>query len=127
MAKNTKKNTKKKGGITGKGFDVSGQPSPEAKSEGWARRRNLAYWINVYFRMPYSEFVRLRADLEKNPGNYNMYQVTAMAYVQKAVKNERVMFDNLDRTEGKAVQKVQNEGGLELRIIKEVKKTKSKK
>lgn len=95
------------------------QPSPEQKKAGWIRRQNQAYWIAVYFRMSYADFIKIRKDLEMNPDNYNMSQVTAMAYVQKAVKNERVMFDNLDRTEGKAIQKIQNEGGLTLKIIRD--------
>lgn len=108
------KNTGEKleGGITGKGFDVSGQPTPEAKREGWRKRQMLFYWIRRYSRMSVEDFDKLQRDIQRNKANYSMFQYQAIQYVIKSGNGDhRFLFDWLDRTHGK-VLKNKISGGL---------------
>lgn len=87
-------------------FSTRKQPSPEAKRAGWAKKKKLWYWIEKYQRLSLEKFNILQGDILKYPKKYNMYQLQAVAYIKKLIKGDtRVMFDNLDRSEGKAIQK----------------------
>lgn len=108
-------------GAVARNFAERPQPSPEAKKAGWAKRKKLWYWIEKYQRLSYKKFQLLQADLKNNPHKYNMYQFSAIQYVIKLGNGfDRFLFDNLDRTEGKATQVIKNEGVLEIKITKKI-------
>jgi predicted secreted protein len=98
MVKNTKKNT---GGVTGKGFDVSGQPSPELKKKGWERRRMAREMMDIYDKyqhMSYKEFLDIKEDIKNNPQNYTVVEVDMFKYA----KNPKFILDRIDRHISKA-------------------------
>ena len=102
MVKNTKKNT---GGVTGKGFDVSGQPSPEAKSKGWERRRAKQEIMDLMTKlrnMSVKEFDELKEDVKKNPDRHTVLETKLMQYITK----ERFTIDFLDRNVGRPQQDI---------------------
>lgn len=107
MEQNTKQNTKekKKGGVTGKGFDVLGQPSPEAKSAGWDRKRRAREIMELsdkYSKMTYEELKRISIDREQNPSQYTVDEVRMIEYMIKSLKKDAMLIDFLDRHIGKA-------------------------
>jgi len=82
---NTKENTGKiVGGASGKGFDVNGQPSPEAKKAGWERRREAQKILDEFMRqadMSYKEIKDLLNDIKKNPQNHTLREVKIANYL----------------------------------------------
>lgn len=100
--KNTKENTKKKkGGVTGKGFDVNGQPSPSAKSKGWEERRQKQKLMDIlsnYGDMSYKEVTELMAKIKEHPENYTLDEVRLAGYMSK----DKYVTDYLDRMGAKA-------------------------
>lgn len=115
--------TKNRGGVTGKGFDVNGQPSPEQKKAGWEKKKGLKYWIEYYTRLPFEQFSKIIQEFEKNPSKSKLIanQVIALNYVKKSMEADpKFVLDRLDRKYGKPTQTVKNEGGLEIKITKEV-------
>ena len=102
MVKNTKKNT---GGVTGKGFDVSGQPSPEAKSKGWERRRAKQEIMDLMTKlrnMSVKDFDDLKEDVKRNPDKHTVLETKLMQYITK----ERFTIDFLDRNVGRPPQDI---------------------
>ncbi len=82
------------------------QPTPEQKKAGWAKRQKLWYWIERYQKLSYYEFSSLEKQIRKNPKDFNMFQFAAIRYVLKMSNGDnKILFDNLDRAEGKAMQK----------------------
>lgn len=85
--KNTKKNT---GGVTGKGFDVSGQPTPEAKSRGWEERRSRLEKFEIlekFARKKYKEIRELTEKYKTDPTTFDEYElqeVNTIIYLSKA-------------------------------------------
>jgi LysM repeat protein len=128
--KKTQKNTqvakkKLKGGVTGKGFDVRGQPSSEAKKKGWEKRKNLWYWIETFSFYTIKKLMQVQEDIEANPHKYTVYQGQALQYVSQSYGGEMsIIFDHLDRTEGRATQKIENSGELNININKKIVETK---
>jgi hypothetical protein len=101
-------------------------PTPEQKRAGWEKKRNLWYWINFYQKLSFNKFKETAQDLAQNGNNYNLYQVQAMRYIEKSMRADpRFMMDFLDRTEGKAVQKIENSGEQKLIIEKVIKNPES--
>ena len=112
MGKNTGKNTKRVGGTSGKGFDVLGQPSPEAKSKGWERRREaqqLLDMIKDMGDMSMKEIQDMLNDVQVHPEKYTLKQVKIAQYLSK----EKFMVDYLDRHIPKAPQNVDVTSGGE--------------
>lgn len=102
--KNTKRK-KKKGGCTGKGFDVLGQPSPEAKKLGWERKREaqeLLDLIKDMGDMSYKEIIEFQEDINRHPEKYTLKQVKIAQYLS----DKKFMVDYLDRHISKAPQEV---------------------
>lgn len=94
--KNTSKNT---GGVTGKGFDVSGQPSAESKKAGWARRREgLAFMDKITEYMDFSlyELEELENSMQKNKDNYSVREMLAMNYLFKVMKSDKYLLHFID-------------------------------
>lgn len=102
MVKNTKKNT---GGVTGKGFDVSGQPSPEAKSRGWERRREAQKILDEFMTkadMSYKEIKDLLDDVKIHPERHTLREVKIANYLMSS----KYTIDWLDRHVSKAPQQL---------------------
>lgn len=102
MVKNTKKNT---GGVTGKGFDVSGQPSPEAKSKGWERRREAQKILDEFMAkadMSYKEIKDLLDDVKIHPERHTLREVKIANYLMSS----KYTVDWLDRHVSKAPQQL---------------------
>lgn len=109
----TQKHVKKekiRGGATGKGFDVLGQPSGEAKGKGRKKRYDIQNWIDKYEQLSVKEFQKLgeRFQGEKTANKHTMIQFIAYKYVARCSKDIRVVFDRLDRQRGKAKQTIEN-------------------
>lgn len=102
MVKNTKKNT---GGVTGKGFDVSGQPSPEAKSKGWERRREAQKILDEFMAMgdmTYKEIKELLDDVKVHPEYHTLREVKIANYLM----SQKYTVDWLNRHISNAPQEV---------------------
>lgn len=88
------KNTK--GGVTGKGFDVLGQPSPEAKSKGWERRREAQEITDELMKiknLSYAQLEEMKSDIKLHPDKYTVMQVKLMQYMSSS----KLTVDWLDR------------------------------
>ncbi len=107
------------GGVTGKGFDVLGQPSPEAKAKGWERRRMAREMMDIYDKyqhMSYKEFLDIKEDIKNNPQNYTVLEVDMFRYA----KNPKFIVDRLDRHISKAPQQIEMGGDMNLKITREI-------
>jgi len=106
MSENTEKNTEKiVGGTSGKGFDVSGQPSPEAKSKGWERKREAQKILDEFMakgEMSYREIKELLEDVKKHPEDHTLREVKIANYLMST----KYTIDWLDRHIGKAVKEI---------------------
>ncbi len=97
MNGNTNKNT---GGASGKGFDVSGQPSSESKSAGWDRRRQAIEMMNKlreYMTMDKATFEAITEDIEAHPENHTVQDVLLHRYATKAFNGDKMMVDWINR------------------------------
>lgn len=94
-----------KGGVTGKGFDVLGQPSPEAKSKGWERRREAQKIMDEIMQladMPYADIKALLEDIKIHPENHTLREVKLAQYLM----DKKYTVDYLDRHVSKAPQQL---------------------
>ena len=94
-----------KGGVTGKGFDVLGQPSPEAKSKGWERRREAQKIMDEIMQladMPYADIKALLEDIKVHPENHTLREVKLAQYLM----DKKYTVDYLDRHISKAPQEI---------------------
>lgn len=94
-----------KGGVTGKGFDVLGQPSPEAKSKGWERRREAQKIMDEIMQladMPYADIKALLEDIKIHPENHTLREVKLAQYLM----DKKYTVDYLDRHISKAPQEI---------------------
>lgn len=111
MGENTSKNTGKiRGGASGKGFDVLGQPSPEAKSRGWDKRRaklEIMDKITELRNMSMADLEAMREDIKRHPENHTVLEAKLVQYISK----ERFTIDFLDRNVGKAPQDIDISSG----------------
>ena len=101
-----------KGGVTGKGFDVLGQPSPEAKSKGWERRREAQKIMDEIMNltdMTYKEIKDLLEDIKAHPENHTLREVKLANYLME----KKYTVDFLDRHIGKAPQEIDVTSGGE--------------
>ena len=106
---NTTKNT---GGVTGKGFDVLGQPSPEAKKKGWEARRERQEIADEMMKlkdMTYAELMGMLEDINAHPEKYTVKEVKLARYIQ----DEKLTIDWIDRHMPKAPQGVDLTSGGE--------------
>jgi hypothetical protein len=96
---------KQQGGVTGKGFDVLGQPSPEAKSKGWERRREAQKIMDEMLNltsMSYKEIKDLLEDIKVHPENHTLREVKIANYLME----KKFTVDYLDRHISKAPQEI---------------------
>ena len=94
-----------KGGVTGKGFDVLGQPSPEAKSKGWERRREAQKIMDEIMQladMPYADIKALLEDIKVHPEKHTLREVKLAQYLM----DKKYTVDYLDRHISKAPQEI---------------------
>ena len=94
-----------KGGVTGKGFDVLGQPSPEAKSKGWERRREAQKILDEFMAkadMSYKEIKDLLDDVKIHPERHTLREVKIANYLMSS----KYTIDWLDRHVSKAPQQL---------------------
>ena len=82
-------------------FTSDTQPSPEAKSAGWQRRREAQKILDEFMRMgdmTYEELQELLSDVKKNPGSHTVREVKLAQYMAK----DKFLTDWLDRHISKA-------------------------
>ena len=94
-----------KGGVTGKGFDVLGQPSPEAKSKGWERIREAQKIMDEIMQladMPYADIKALLEDIKVHPEKHTLREVKLAQYLM----DKKYTVDYLDRHISKAPQEI---------------------
>lgn len=120
MSENTKQNTsgKIRGGASGNGFDVNGQPSPEAKKRGWERRREAQKILDEFMAkgdMTYKEVKELLDDIKVHPENHTLREVKIANYLMST----KYTIDWLNRHVGNAPQEldINNSGNVNI-IIK---------
>lgn len=82
-------------------FTSDNQPSPEAKSKGWERRREAQKILDEFMKMgdmTFAELQELLEDIKKNPDKHTVREVKLAQYMTK----EKFMTDWLDRHVSKA-------------------------
>ena len=82
-------------------FTSDRQPSPEAKSKGWERRREAQKILDEFMKMgdmTFAELQELLEDIKKNPDKHTVREVKLAQYMTK----EKFMTDWLDRHVSKA-------------------------
>lgn len=87
----------------GKQFTSTRQPSGKAKARGWDRRRERLELMNSVkdlLDMKYSDFLKMRKDIESNPKEYTVKDKMICDYLS----NSRYLIDWFDRILGKATQ-----------------------
>lgn len=97
----SKKNDVKNGG---KKFSSDYQPSNEAKSRGWERRRLAKEFMDKVFEMQdmtIKQFESMEAKMDKHKTKYTMRDLMAKNYIRKMVNSDKLMLDWLDRHIGK--------------------------
>ncbi len=92
-------------GERGVKFDSNYQPSPEAKSKGWDRRRakqEIMDKITDIRSMNMQEITELQKDIKLHPEKHTLLEVKLVQYLSK----EKFTTDFLDRNIGKAPQDI---------------------
>ena len=88
-----------------KKFTPEYQPTSEAKSKGWEKRRAKQEIMDLMTRlrnMSVKEFDDLKEDVKRNPDRHTVLETKLMQYITK----ERFTVDFLDRNVGKAPQDI---------------------
>jgi len=88
-----------------KQFTRDYQPTPEAKSKGWERRRIKQEIMDLIARldtMSMEELDSLRKDIELNPSKHSVREARLVRYMTR----EKFLIDYLDRNVGKAPQDI---------------------
>ena len=86
-------------------FTKDNQPTPEAKSKGWEKRRAKQEIMDLMTRlrnMSVKEFDDLKEDVKKNPDKHTVLETKLMQYITK----ERFTIDFLDRNVGRPPQDI---------------------
>jgi hypothetical protein len=101
-----------KNGVVGPGnppeehqFTSENQPSPEAKSRGWDRRRTkqeIMDLITDLRGLSMRELEELKEDIKNNPDKHTVLEAKMVQYLSK----EKFTIDFLDRNVGKAPQDI---------------------
>ena len=102
----------KKNGKEQTQFTSERQPSPEAKSKGWERRRaaqEIMDEMDNIKAMTFEELQAMEKDVEMNPQRYTVLQVKLMQYM----KSSKFTVDWLDRHISKAPQQTDITSGGE--------------
>jgi len=88
-----------------KKFTPEYQPTSEAKSKGWEKRRAKQEIMDLMTRlrnMSVKEFDDLKEDIKKNPDKHTVLETKLMQYITK----ERFTIDFLDRNVGRPQQDI---------------------
>lgn len=88
-----------------KQFDSNNQPSGEAKSKGWERRREAQKILDEFMRqgeMTYKEIKDLLDDIKAHPENHTLREVKIANYLMST----KMTADWLDRHVSKAPQQL---------------------
>jgi hypothetical protein len=91
--------------MPGKQFTSKYQPSPEAKSKGWDKRREALEILEEIMskeKMTLQELGDLMDDFEKNPEKHTVREWKIVTYL----KDKKLVLDWLDRKLGKAEQSI---------------------
>jgi polyhydroxyalkanoate synthesis regulator phasin len=86
-------------------FTKDRQPSPEAKSKGWERRREAQKILDEFMSkgdMTYKEIKELLEDIKAHPENHTLREVKIANYLMST----KYTTDWLDRHIGKASQSI---------------------
>ena len=101
------KNSDKNRNLSAKGrFKTAPQPSPEAKSKGWERRREAQRIMDQaqkYIGCTYKDLKDTREDMKIHPEKYTVLEVKMLDYIM----NNKYMTDWLDRHIAKAPQGIE--------------------
>lgn len=102
-----------KNAVIGTPFTTDRQPSPEAKSKGWNRKRRAKQMLDKITKnldMPLKDFMTMIDKIEKGEISSDITVEDAMLanYAIKTLnkKGENVLIDWMDRTVGKATQEI---------------------
>lgn len=106
-------------------FSKDNQPTSQAKSAGWSRRKKAQKMMDLiekYTEMPYKDFAAFLEKIKKNTNKYTVEEVFLANYVAKMTRSDKMMLDYLDRHVPKAPQdiKFENIGDPLTKIIIEV-------
>lgn len=85
-------------------FSSTNQPSGNAKSQGWERRRQRQAFmdqVSEYMEMDLDTFEKRRRDMEESKQKYTLRDKIAFEYVEKLTKSRTLLIDFLDRHLGK--------------------------
>ncbi len=88
-----------------KKFTPEYQPTSEAKSKGWEKRRAKQEIMDLMTRlrnMSVKEFDDLKEDIKKNPDKHTVLETKLMQYITK----EKFTVDFLDRNLGRPAQDI---------------------
>jgi polyhydroxyalkanoate synthesis regulator phasin len=86
-------------------FTSENQPSPEAKSKGWERRREAQKILDEFMskgEMTYKEIKELLDDIKAHPENHTLREVKIANYLM----SQKYTIDWLDRHISKAPQEI---------------------
>ncbi|CAG1021592.1 hypothetical protein DOJK_01098 [Patescibacteria group bacterium] len=86
-------------------FNSNNQPSGEAKSEGWKRKKSAQAFMDKvmeYQELSLEEFERIEKEAEKSKAKYTIRDVMAIKYVSKGLKSDKFLLDWVDRHVSKA-------------------------
>lgn len=89
-------------------FSSENQPSPEAKSKGWDRRRakqEIMDMITDLRGLSMQELEDLKTDIKNNPDKHTVLEAKMVQYLSK----EKFTIDFLDRNVGKATQQIEGQ------------------
>lgn len=85
-------------------FSSDNQPSGEAKSQGWQRKRLAREFMDRIFEMQemsIKQFEAMESKMEKSKTKYTMRDLMARNYIRKMVNSDKLLLDWLDRHIGK--------------------------
>lgn len=91
----------------GKQFTSEYQPSGEAKSKGWERRRLAREFMDKVFEMQemtIGDFEKMEKTMARSKQKFTIRDLMAKNYVSNMIKSDKLMLDWLDRHIGKAPQ-----------------------
>jgi len=100
-------------------FTKDNQPSPEAKSKGWERRREAQKIMDEIMQladMPYADIKALLEDIKVHPEKHTLREVKLAQYLM----DKKYTVDYLDRHISKAPQEIVMGGDMELKITREI-------
>ena len=85
-------------------FTSNNQPSSEAKSKGWQRRRLAQEFMDKVFEMQemsIADFEKMELDMSRHKSDYKIGDLMALKYISRMVDSEKLLLDWLDRHLGK--------------------------